>query len=45
MEQSFIEAAEWFRKAAEQGDAAAQSCLGAFKLGEGVEQSDIEAAE
>ncbi len=43
-EQSYSEAVKWFRKAAEQGDAAAQRALGVcYDNGYGVEQSDSEA--
>jgi hypothetical protein len=39
------EAADWYRKAAEQGYGPAQSCLGAmYRRGQGVERSDIDAA-
>ena len=40
------EAAKWYRKAAEQGLAGAQYCLGAcYNNGEGVEQDFEEAAK
>ena len=43
--QSDVEAARWFRKAADQGDAGAQYNLGImFKQGSGVAQSDVQAA-
>jgi TPR repeat protein len=38
------QAAEWYRKAAEQGDADAQATLGVlYSLGQGVPHSDVEA--
>ena len=44
MEQSDEGAVLWYQKAADQGDADAQFCLGfAFKYGKGVEPSDEEA--
>ncbi|KAF9334261.1 hypothetical protein BGZ91_010922, partial [Linnemannia elongata] len=44
VEQSDIEAVKWFTKAAEQGEAVAQSNLGSmYKQGRGVEQSIVEA--
>jgi TPR repeat protein len=37
-------AAEWYRKAAEQGDAGAQGTLGLlYSIGQGVPRSDVEA--
>ena len=46
MEKDEREAAEWFRKAAEQGDADAQFSLGAMLVGgRGVEKDEGEAAE
>ena len=43
--QSDVEAARWFRKAADQGDAGAQYYLGImFEQGRGVALSDVEAA-
>ena len=43
--QSNVEAARWFRKAADQGDAGAQYYLGnMFEQGRGVALSDVEAA-
>ena len=46
MEQSYAEAAKWYRKAAEQGDADAQFLLGVmYHEGHGVERSDAEAAK
>jgi hypothetical protein len=43
--QSDGEAAQWFRKAADQGNATAQFTLGGlFSQGRGVAQSDAEAA-
>jgi len=43
-EQSYTDAAHWFRKAAEQGHTGAQYNLGMMYLeGNGVEQSDAEA--
>jgi len=42
--QNFEEAAHWYRKAAEQGDAMAQLCLGScFVSGRGVPESEVEA--
>ena len=44
-EQDDAEAAQWYRRAAEQGHAEAQEALGTMYLrGEGVEQDDVEAA-
>jgi len=38
------QAAEWYRKAAEQGDATAQASLGVlYSIGQGVPRDDIEA--
>jgi hypothetical protein len=43
--QSDVEAARWYRKAADQGHAKAQFNLGfMFSQGRGVAQSDVEAA-
>jgi len=45
-EQNYVRAAEWFEKAALQGDADAQCSLGtAYELGRGVPQSDDKAFE
>ena len=42
--QDYVEAAKWYRKAAEQGDADAQHNLGVmYHFGEGVEKDDVEA--
>jgi uncharacterized protein len=44
--QSFYEAAKWYRAAAEQGDATAQTQLGVLRLeGKGLEKNYVEAAE
>ena len=44
MEQDHREAYRWYRRAADQGDADAQSALGLmYKMGLGVERSDAEA--
>ena len=46
VEQSYAEAAKWWRKAAEQGNALAQYNLGLrYERGQGVEQSYAEAAK
>lgn len=46
VEQDYIKAAEWFRKAAEQGDTEAQEYLGGmYYHGKGVEQDYVKAAE
>jgi TPR repeat protein len=45
MAQSDVEAARWYRKAADQGHADAQDNMGGmFAQGRGVPQSDVEAA-
>ncbi|MCH8931814.1 MAG: sel1 repeat family protein, partial [Nitrospinae bacterium] len=42
--QDYAEAAKWYRKAAEQGDAEAQAMLGLMYLnGEGVPQENVQA--
>jgi len=42
--QDLKQAAEWYRKAAEQGDVSAQATLGLlYSLGQGVPKSDVEA--
>ena len=44
--QDSVEAAEWFRKAAEQGDAYAQWRIGVmYRNGEGVPKNSVKAAE
>jgi len=46
VEQSDTKAVQWFRKAAERGDATAQSFLGLmYVAGRGVEQSDTKAVQ
>ena len=46
VEQSYEKAVEWYRKAADQGNAAAQYNLGnMYSWGKGVEQSNEKAAE
>jgi len=41
--QDFLDAAKWFRKAADQGNAMAESCLGyCYSIGRGVTQDDAE---
>ena len=46
MEQSYTQAAKWFRKAAEKGVAPAQNDLGVcYAKGQGVEKSMTEAAK
>ena len=46
VKQDFAEAAKWYRKAAEQGDAAAQYNLGImYEEGTGVKQDFAEAAK
>jgi TPR repeat protein len=45
-ERNYAEAVKWYRKAAEQGDAWAQNCLGVcYYFGRGVEQSYSEATK
>ena len=40
--QDYTQAASWYRKAAERGDATAQNCLGnCYFSGKGVDQSDM----
>ena len=40
--QNYVEALKWFRKAAEQGDAAAQFNLGfMYRMGQGVSQNHV----
>ena len=42
----YVEAAKWYRKAAEQGDATAQFALATcYQFGEGVPQDSVEAAK
>lgn len=44
VQQDYVEAAKWYRKAAEQGDASAQAVLGhLYRTGEGVQQDYAEA--
>ena len=46
MQQDFVEAAKWYRKAAEQGHAGAQNSLGvAYDIGQGVPQNYAESAK
>ncbi len=46
VEQSFVEAVDWYRKAAVQGYAPAQLCLGnMYHWGHGVRQDDEQAAK
>ena len=44
VQQDYVEAAKWYRKAAEQGNASAQAVLGhLYRTGEGVQQDYAEA--
>jgi TPR repeat protein len=46
VEQDYVEALKWYRKAAERGSAGGQLYLGVcYELGEGVPQDDKEAVE